>query len=944
MAGSLIAYQGFRALSVTARRARGFEASISTCIFPVSAFPDGFSFVTPAEGEEVEEIDRILPPLDSIRSGKVKPLGVQDRMHFGGSLLLAEEEDETWQVVLHPLYCIRLSRVFLGEGGRALVQATLADARYFWGRGYLGRWSFNRMRINGEPARDSVKGDGQPFTLAEIAGEVVGSLPGAPSLAAYPERWEEEQGPQEFLPFSPPILALTQVCDGGGAEAPCLRLDGQVELRKPGDGFLGYAEGGEGPNSLPLPKRLMLYKQGTGQGYSVDAKYPPPFALVRGGKTIASVALDNWEPCLQINNKFPLLDEDLVRELTGGQFGMDWLKRFVLSKPAYQGSLNLPEEVTKLFREQAWYLFRLPGAVVKGAKGLGVGGKVEGGELQTGPNAHLLPLLPRAESIGTGRLPVTVERFGYRVTHRQMLGGGSGIATKLQGLTGERDKVLREIMSLPFAHDIVDGAVGRVGDARIPGLGRGAGSFRSDLFLGGSEGDRKTSTVEFLKGLGVLDAEDYPGTDALFSDLSDKLRRAERIERMRDIEGAGSLVSKYDALSAEIYQAQDQNNGTTQANSYKLAKALIAFEKKVKEAATSGAFGDVSNFFSALVEGDEGALRELLKKDASVRRLADSLRNEVDDALRTAERESQARKEVEAIGGNPANLVAAASVQFVENLTSTVGADGSVTYGRRVDAHARILSKEAGVIATSQRAGHVSDDVNGKRPADLWAGKFIPLPVRVCFGATVRPRTDQPLGVVGFSQRARPITGISLERKAAAKEGGMGDIIPEALTDQETWYHSAYKRHAVRIEKIDAVVEVGPLQVTVEDKVAALAVEKEDIKGGAVAVIPRSDLIELIPLEGESNRAELDKAAKGAALQLFAVKDTVASRTHTLARVHPINCDGIIAATEWVSREGGAGFETIIHTGDASKLAPWTDTTIPRARPSTDGSARSHLL
>ena len=53
----------------------------------------------------------------------------------------------------------------------------------------LRRWSFNRTDGEGNYSKDSVKDDGEPFSLGEIAQEAAGSLFLTPSLSRYPKAW-----------------------------------------------------------------------------------------------------------------------------------------------------------------------------------------------------------------------------------------------------------------------------------------------------------------------------------------------------------------------------------------------------------------------------------------------------------------------------------------------------------------------------------------------------------------------------------------------------------------------------------------------------------------------------------------------------------------------------------------------------------------------------------
>jgi hypothetical protein len=851
-----------------------------------------------------------------------------------------------WSLEIGPLYVVRVERV-RGEDGVAMVAVSLADARYFWPRGYLQKWSYNRVQADGDYAGNSVKSDGKPYTMREIAAYALSRLPRSPELARAPEAWGLKQGPREFAPFSPPLDALAELCREGGVEAPILRLDGSVGLYAPGEGYTGTAGAPGEENSDLFPEGLRLSKGLTGQRYVIEPKHPDDFLIVRGGKRIETVSLDDWEPVLEIKGRFYALTAELLTELTGGRFKdpLKWLHKFLVVPPAYQNAVSIPESVSNLLRTQAYRLFRLPGAVIEAdrkkpgketpapapaprdplpasspgssrerrrddladqardfaqaVRASGQAAEEDAGreDHRPGPNSHLLPLLDRAETQAGKRLPPTIERNGFTTTHRTFDGPGADQSAKLSGLAAAMSSIRRAIEN-----------------QRIQSL-----SFENPL---GSVAQRSSERLDFSGVPGLFEGLDEllggAGKSDMIDDLKKQIRQARQVQDLAKVDPA--LAGDYEGKYTEMLGLGDEVNGTTDSELYGVAKELLGFEQRLRD----------ENYE---LESPLGYLSGLsdLAKDPKFKGPLDALKAKVAESLRAAAKKREKVQRIKEAGGSPAALLEARVAHFTKNLVYQLpdeddpaqapdqarvaeleklrkeknfgGFLDQIKFNRRqglerfVDEGARVYSAAAGVIQTSELAG-VLDRDGLPTPA---ASFFVPQPVRVTFGATVRP----------FAGESQAIAGAPI--KSATGRAKPGDVkIEGALEDGPTYYTRAYKRGAGGRSEL---------------------IKLEQIPTGEGTVLVREDMIELVPLIGTGNRAALDRTANEIAAARFSTPEKVESGTYTLARPLQVNCDGIVSAVQWSSRPDGAGFETRVDVGGEVKLNPFQPATRVRRRP-----------
>ncbi|HBP20005.1 MAG TPA: hypothetical protein DEA08_19735, partial [Planctomycetes bacterium] len=364
MSGTVATYQGFPCRDVRFRRTRGWTADTSSVLLFAVDFPQGFEFATPEPGAfaRLRLRTSVQPDIGAIRGGRRRPpprqLPQQRRLEFSGPLVMAEvdREGREFLVTIDPLFCVSLETVRRNANGSvAVVRAKLVDARYFASHGFLRRWSFNRTDAEANYAKDSVKPDGKPFTLAEIAHEVASNLFLTPVLRRHPTAWDESQPAVEFPRFSAATAALLRLTQEHGTEPLCLNLDGSVALWAAGEGQVGFAENGRGAgNPRAFPSGVQLYLNGTGQSRGIEATYPPDWVVVVGGLRVATVRMDQLDPVLVIDNEPIPLNEETIKKLTKGKYGLAWLHKFVLAPQAYQNAVDIDPRVVQLLREQAY--------------------------------------------------------------------------------------------------------------------------------------------------------------------------------------------------------------------------------------------------------------------------------------------------------------------------------------------------------------------------------------------------------------------------------------------------------------------------------------------------------------------------------------------------------------------------------------------------------------
>lgn len=706
MAGTLIVYQGLRGTEVTFRRTRGYRPDVSDILVPMDEFLGRFTLVPPRPPVWAAS-DPSIPDLEAIRgAGGIPAVPERVSLEAAGTLCMAEVQDRDWQVIVHPLYVQRVDEVKRADSGlRSMVRIRLVDERVFWReRGFLRRWSYNRPRARGGLAKDSLKPDGGTYSLDEVALDVTNALPRSPRLVYWPASWTSVKGHMHFTRHAPAHVALAELQRIGRSEEPCLRLDGTLAFHIAGDGMVGFAPSGKGPNAEKIPPETIVSLNGTGRRLTLEPTYDPDYVVVVGGITIRTEAIDDWEPVLVLPDDgaggpprrvVPLNDETLAR-YTGGKVTMKTLSALVLMPRMFQNVPGLSEVWIELLREQAWRLWRLPKAVKAKAK------DDLSEDDEPGENAHLLPLLARAEDVGGRRMPVTVETYRFATQHLKFFSSTSILATNAQATMARVKETVAKTSLASVKQNPFD---------------QQAWNFATNAYL---------TPSKLLQDIAGSLPENVP-TETLNGYIT-TLRQLEQVTQA----GYGPAASAYEAAMAEEAKGLDELDGGARSEALAIAKKAVQLEKDIRE--RSSATGSLGSGPAAQV-----ARAALFYDNVSVifrspegELLREAFKTEVQADLRAA-----SLKQTDAVfkrvrtGTGTAGAVKASTIGFLRNRPD-----------RTPDRGARVFSAELGIVQVSELPGWVLPDGT---PSEDSTGTFTPKPVRVLFGATRRPATDRSL-------------------------------------------------------------------------------------------------------------------------------------------------------------------------------------------------------
>lgn len=677
--GTWATYQGIPCLQVSFRRTRGVSADTSTVTIPASP---AATLRVPARAELLAPIEPapVPPGLEAVlaESPSFAVAELPSFLRWEGDLVLAE--DASQPLVIPGLIVVSIERDTIDSADDELdvLRLTLADQRLLWARGLLGQWTYNALRTDGTVRRDTLrKLEGEPrrWRLNEIASEVVGYLPREPRIGQTPVAWSSDEREVRFERRALAAEAAATLATLGGAVEPCLDLDGRVSFYRPGDGRVGWAAGGSGPNAQDLPDAEIA-----GRGFSREQLFPEQWVVVVGRERVATVALDDCEPVLWIEGAPVLLSEELVRELTGGRYGLGWLRKLVLLPGTEHGARGVSPDVVDTLAKQAWRYWR-----VRGVETI-EGGKYTG---DPGPNAHLLPLRDRAETADSARLPVSVECYGWETRTERV---ASTRTEKLDAANRKLATIREEARQQRTVSESAASAVSR----SLFGTEASAPLDQHNPEVARTGGNVAALSFREMNGGRLLPA------DLNAERVDTYLRVLRRAELLKE-SGRAATAEEYVAAYRERVAAEAELSPGAAAE-FALASELAKLERESAEATFQTDANQRDTFLSLYTP----RVKRLIEEASRDARLA-----------REAAAADQARRDA----GLPDPAIE--SVYLFNK-------------ARRPDAGAQVVSAELGVVRTSGLAGWVADESVG-HPAQT---SFVPRAVRVLFGAALRPRID----------------------------------------------------------------------------------------------------------------------------------------------------------------------------------------------------------
>lgn len=952
-------YQGFPCQSVRFRRRRGYRADSTTVTILASdvdvEFKDVKDLVKPSSADTIQlQFDSPLVDEGDL-PGTLQPEGVlllSQENPAGGEPLKIETNLFVARVDLQREYGGGVNRVPDPDATQdedkpaavLLLRLLLVDERYFWQRGVSPRWSYNRPLPGFFVAKDSLLVDGTSPTLGRVLSNDVlkhlfrGYEADESSLASgFSKRVEVE-----FPPWPSAALALSLLSDRAGSVDPCLHFDGKIGLPDPAqpDG-VKYAPNGSGPNTSDVPIEALADLDGRGRALMVEPQYPEDYAqVVATGRTIATAAVDDWEPVVMLKGKPFLLSEQLVRALTDGKHGMEWLSRFVMAESSEQAAVDLPDERIEIFRKQAWRLWRLPGA---GALGSGpeLGG--EGFYTDTpGHNAHLLPLLARAETDGGRRLPVQVETYSFDLVRKRFsFDERSRLVAELRSaleaiqvqiaLEAQRKGVRCPFTAPPVQEgvtedeqtivDVVSGGTQAAAAAAQSVSGFTTIGNLASVF-GFSVGDAVQENLRerFVKVISTSELLTQNGSNLDRGALGAAMFLARALLIVNEDINA-DLGGKWDEAYTRLVEASDGLNGTNEGPYWQLAKQIVALEKRARQE-QAGLLADLVQLGTAA-----GTLKEAFKP---YREQAAELVRKAGNEIGNRTESADARRR---LGPTRDQALAATALR---------------NKPRTVDEGASVYSAEMGIVRVSRLPGHAKD-VQVSRPS---LTEFVPGPVRVSFGAVLRPRVDvlprksgQPTGITVDKSgvgRAKPpeektptpvevlrsfLAEIPADEQPVPVLKGGDNKVPWTLDDHATYLAALFKRSG---RGLTAEAELLDLRNVTEEQLQQAA--RLDLLGAL-----------LVPLEDPGNARELIDEATDLATRAFRRPREVAGAEVTLIGPWPIQCDGSVASVEIELQENATTFLTRVTLGTSTVTIDPTRTR-PRRPQFADGLQRKGLL
>lgn len=878
---------------------------------------------------------------------------------------------------------------------------TLLDVRALWQEGgFLTRWEFNLYdREQAIIERTTNSETGRPYTLTEIASYLVSRLPGGVTFGGAPARWAGLTPTLRFAPLSLPVDALAEVLDKFPARL-VLQWGGAVSFWEPGEQNLpgwNYSPGqalGEAPpedtagegsgrraavNTLPLPE---LWESVT-EGFAYA--YPPEYAVVAGGERVASVAIDYWEPVLQIDGEFWDLPaglryllsgkrdrlaevEDQIRKIeqaaadTPGGFipadspvgplreeaqkiradaratqatpeELGWLQRFILRRGDYQSlSRKLTAAGIEILRRDAYKLWRMPGADTY--------------------RRHLLPLLDRAETDGRGvRLRPTAYTYRYRFAQRPITGSavdvpaGDATTTGGAGPTEGETRYAQATAALTLTGDAIRQAlVGSSTGSLSPATSNEVEEeLRGGTFFRAAYAKIAAAANEFFPVVSVPETIGLGGLLPILeptAGLQFGVALPEDEPIALDATGLGGIPASvlrivgdkqgdFGAGVAAVVEAARQRGELARTTAERTGGELL--EPLIQ---ASAARGLAALYPALLAEAAElpslaQAYRDALTEQTAAAQLISAKLYTLDLEVKLAEAlislGAKARELRNATDRSKAlrDLAAPATVIVEEIITR-------IETWRRAAARgetAQQVQTESYPLITFAVNDPRAEDKTAQFDADLGTVRF-PSPVGHLDRVDVATDDGQQL----IPRPVRVVFGVTVgPPRARTARATTGDVAPGV----------------VPLPGDEDVGDIIPPQVrNASEETAVLwlrafardaAGDASEVQLGAVPAfafarpIEADDLRELITLSGASNAAALLARSYELAAAAFRVPNTKRQATRAYLRPWRVDCDGVVTGVEVQPRAGGIGLQTIVHTGLDDR--PWQEKGQTRERP-----------
>lgn len=1008
MAGTLVWYQGFLASACSFRRSTGFAPDGTVLEIPAVQFPAPFDVEAPgppgAPGEVADDAGTalddaqkkaLLPKLGALQEALARTqvgtpdpptadvLGVggqgfdlasqsaEAALKFVGDLVFAESvpADPTdpggvtkWTLTVPNLFVVSVDKQRPREP-TGKVSVSLTDIRAFWDAGAILVYAWNQVDKDGNAIPDTVKEDGELYTLREIVEEIVKYLPGAQGVEAVPESWDELTPELKFPALYRARDALVEIVSQFQVRF-ALHFDNSVGFYTPGEGPVGETLTGPdigGGNELPFSARDVQDAGGSGEQAGRELRYPFDHVIVVGGERIASVAIDCWRPVLMIEDEVMPIEAgvaellhpptDLANKLVEreAQFqairearqagrapaqevldglqtltdevralrrqalldgtlkatdeDMLFVRRLVLRPDMLRSSPELTPYAREVLEKDAYKLWQLPG--IKGY------------------NKHLPPILKRAETSDGIDLPVQVETFRWTMleTKLSVSAFGDRILPEGQLLSEQRRAVAR------LQEQVAD--IRRAFELKISaGLGFG-GEVSVDEEV---QAELQGNTFGF----------------ASVAQIQDVSIAIDRI--VRDVHG------DFGAGLAEVIREVQADAGLTAAHT---AAGLVRLSE-TQRAASNGlallwpalrarAAQDQGTTFDQDANAYEARLLQLSEARAGLDDLTEPETDAFDIQLaqKLIEIGEAKRADLSTVG-----LIAQAVQILRQRITAILDFQAEqsgtrtgreetfplvrhpVNLDREVDPTARLVDADLGLIRTVEPAGHLDRTA----VLSLDGRTLVPRAVRVTFGTHVSPKRS---GARPRPTGPDPLCGPDDQGRFTLKPQ---NIIPQALLDAEARddlnervYYQAFQRKVSGYRNVfadDGVTVLAQIPI-----VEALPIKLSQVPEGGALPIQRSDLIERIRLNNDTNRSQLDDTARALAAAAFARATGYTGQRLLFLRPRRVNPNGLISGVEVSTRAGAVGIQTLVVLGREDEPFTQDNKTRVRKAPSPNKGA-----